>query len=187
MNNLQLGAHEVLELHEVLSHSINEIHMLHLYQPYIRDQELRYIVENQLRFITGEYNQFASNLQLQQEHSEYSNITGFEPRYGLDSPPQFYPKVANHQLTDLDIASGILGLHKMSASKKMTAALECANFSLREALILGAKNCADQAYEMFQYMNIRGIYQVPKLSNQDDVIHQYQEAPDPALFEAVFQ
>ncbi|MGJ7921099.1 spore coat protein [Neobacillus sp. LXY-4] len=183
----QLGAHEVLELHEILSHSINGIHMFHLYEPYIRDQELRSILENQLHFMMDEYNQLASNPQLHHLFREYPASSEFEPRYGLDSPPQFYPKVSNRQLTDQDIASGILGWHKTAAIKKMTAALECADFSLRQAFIQGANNCADQAFELFQYMNIKGYYQVPKLTNQDDVIHQFQEAPDPALFNIQYQ
>ena len=65
----------------------------------------------------------------------------------------------------------------------MISSLECADLHIRESLLQGAKNCADQAYEIFQYMNVRGYYQVPKLTVQDELLSRYQEAPDPLLFQ----
>lgn len=186
MANHQLGAHEVLELHEVLCHSINVLNLFHLYEPHIRDQELKRIIMHQTNFMTKEYNQLVNITNVHSgnvENIEQEDSTlNFEPRYGLDQPIQSYPKPFLRQLMDSDIASGMLNLHKTLAEKKFTSSLECADLSLREGLLQGAKNCADQAYEIFQYMNVRGYYQVPKLVNQDDVLNQYQEAPDPNLF-----
>lgn len=184
MNHSQLGAHEVLELHEILCHSINGINQFLLYEPHIRDERLRDIFFHQMNFMKEEYNQLVSMMDLSSsgKSKSYKVFSAFEPRYGLDQPPQSYPKVYTHQLLDSDIASGMLGYHKSSAVVKMTASLEFANLSLRNVIIQSAKNCADQAYEIFQYMNERGLYQVPILTNQEAVLHQYQEALDPTLF-----
>src|SRR5689334_8996388 len=106
MNHHQLGAHEVLELHEVLCHSINGLNLFHLYLPHIRDQELKRIINHQIQFMTSEYNQLvnipnvysASVNQMEQDER-----LEFEPRYGLDQSIQSYPKPYLRQLTDSDI------------------------------------------------------------------------------------
>jgi spore coat protein CotF len=43
-------------------------------------------------------------------------------------------------------------------------------------LIQGAVNCADQAYDVWQYMNSRGYYQVPTMQQNttDTLINTYQ-------------
>ena len=43
------------------------------------------------------------------------------------------------------------------------AALECANPNLRRMIIQSSNNCAEMAYEIWQFMNEKGYYQVPTM------------------------
>jgi spore coat protein CotF len=79
------------------------------------------------------------------------------------------------QLKDSDIASGVLGIHKTGATFKMLASLECADPNLRRMIQQGAVNCAEQAYEIWQYMNQKGYYQVPTMKEMttNTVVNSY--------------
>lgn len=172
MQNQQLGAHELMEIHEVLSSTINGINQFQLYQPHCQDSELQNIIQNQLNFMTNEYNSLVSllsnktgSLRSNQLGSIRTNAS-FTPTYGLQNPSPNQPNTSIQQLDDRDIASGMLGCSKSSATLRMHAALECADPTIRQALIQGSKNCAEQAYETWQYMNRKGYYQVPTLKDE---------------------
>ncbi|RXT07014.1 spore coat protein [Ammoniphilus sp. CFH 90114] len=81
-------------------------------------------------------------------------------------------------MDDRDVASGMLGFHKSSACKKTTAYLECADPQIRRMIQQGAANCGEQAYEVWQYMNHRGYYQVPTMNEMttNTVAHSYVTA-----------
>ena len=54
MNQVNIGAHEIMDCHEVLCSTINGINLFQLYQPYCQDQELKNILQNQLSFMTND-------------------------------------------------------------------------------------------------------------------------------------
>jgi spore coat protein CotF len=88
------------------------------------------------------------------------------------------PNASMNQMNDQDVASGMLGCAKASATMRMHAALECPDPELRNLLVQGAKNCADQAYETWQFMNGMGYYQVPTLQDMTakTMMNHYQPA-----------
>lgn len=161
-----LGAHEVMEVHEVLNGTIDAINQMQLVRPRVQDQRLGQMLDHQLQFATNEYNSLVDLLHSQgmgQAAPYRSTRSGFQPTYGLQQPGSMSPNTAPDQLDDRDISSILLGIHKASAVKKMLGALECANPNIRRALQQGAVNCAEQAYEIWQYMNELGYYQVPTM------------------------
>lgn len=160
-----LGAHEVMEVHEVLNGAINSINQFQMYAPLIQDVQLKQMLDNQLQFMTNEYNSMVQMLQNQGagQAIPYRSPKSFSPRYGLQNPPPQAPNTSANQMDDRDIASSMLGCHKSTALMKMIGALECANPELRRGLQQGAVNCSEQAYEVWQYMNAQGYYQVPTM------------------------
>ncbi|MFS0638597.1 spore coat protein [Mesobacillus foraminis] len=181
MDHFTLGAHEVLELHEVLEETVSAIHQFRLYQPHVQDDDLRTLISTQLTFMLSEYDYLVSLSE------SISNTKGevykrhnpkVDPVYGLDGPHMIYPKPSLPQMTDRDVASGMLQALKSGAVMKKRASLEIASRPLRDALQQASQNCSEQAYEVFLYMNRRGYYQVPILSNQQDVLRQYQYSPE---------
>lgn len=65
-------------------------------------------------------------------------------------------------ITDRTIAQGALLLHKCGAVRATNSALESAEPHLRSLLANSARTCTDMAYEVFQYMAQRGMYQLPE-------------------------
>lgn len=180
--NQQYGAHELMEVHEVLTDTIDGINQFQLYQPHCQDPQLQNILQNQLGFMTNEYNQMVAAVQ---KHGAQRNVPTMRqadqtaPMYGMSSATASEaPNASMRQMNDRDISSGMLGCSKSSATMRMHGALECADPQLRHLLVQGAKNCADQAYETWQYMNGKGYYQVPTLQENtaQSVLNHYAPA-----------
>lgn len=175
-----LGAHETIEIHEVLTNQINAINHFQLYRGYVQDQMLLQILDRQLQFTASEYNNMV-NLLHQQGGSAavpYRYAGNTAPTYGLDHPAPQAPN-ASVQLDDRSVAGSMLSCHKCSAHLKMLAALECADPQLRRMMQQGAVNCSEQAYEVWQYMNQKGYYQVPTMKEMttNTVLNSFQPAP----------
>ena len=175
-----LGAHETMEVHEVLTSAINGINHFQLYRSFVKDQQLMQILDNQMQFMMDEYNQMVQTLNQQGNNNAvpYNSIANGAPTYGLKNPAPQSPNASMNQLDDRDVSSSMLSCHKTSAAKKMMAALECANPQLRRMMQQGAVNCAEQAYEVWQFMNQKGYYQVPTMKEEttNTVLNSYQTA-----------
>ncbi len=180
MNQVNIGAHEIMECHEVLSCMINGINQFQLLQPYCQDQNLRNILQNQLSFMTNEYNSFVNTLQQKGTSGQLQSVgtnRNTTPMYGIkmNGVPEA-PNASINQLSDRDIAALMLGTHKSGAVMKMHASLEITDSQMREMMLQGAKNCADQAFETWSYMNQKGYYQVPTFDQTTTraMINSYQ-------------
>ncbi|WP_274651417.1 spore coat protein [Paenibacillus humicola] len=161
----QYGAHEVMEVHEVLSCEIDAINNFQLYRPHVKDQQLAHMLEHQLQFMMNGYQSFVQMLNGQgmAQAVPYRAPKNANPVYGLRQPGPVAPNTSAEQIDDRDIACGMLGAHKSAAAKKMMAALECADPQIRGMVQQSANNCAELAYETWQYMNQKGYYQVPTM------------------------
>ncbi|QRG69202.1 spore coat protein [Brevibacillus choshinensis] len=163
MQSHPYGAHEVIELHEVLNSAVDVINTAHLYVPYIRDPQLAQMVHHQLQFMQGEYNGLVFTIQglgagellpyrPMRNHSA-AMATVAQPQHGHWTEPHYAA-----QMDDRDVASALLGMHKNGAKLKMAAALEAGHPQIRDLLLQGSVNCAKQAYEVWGYMQQRGYY-----------------------------
>lgn len=93
------------------------------------------------------------------------------------------PNISPDEMDDRDVASGMLGCHKASASLRMIASLEFADPTLRRMLQQGAINCSEQAFEVGNYMNQKGFYQVPTMKQMttSTMINSFTTAQMPQL------
>ncbi|MFC4766874.1 spore coat protein [Effusibacillus consociatus] len=176
----RFGAHEVMELHEVLTDAIDGINQFQLYRPHVKDPQLGQMLDRQIQFMTQEYNNLvqAVNQQGMVQAIPYRTPQNMNPQYGLNNPATQTPNMNMNQMDDRDVASGMLGCHKASACTRMVAALEFANPQLRRMVQQSAINCAEQAYEVWQYMNMRGYYQVPTMQEMttNTMLNAYGQA-----------
>lgn len=161
----ELGAHEIMELHEVLTDTIDGINQFQLYRTHVQDPQLRSIIDNQISFMTQEYNNMVQTVSQQSagEAVPYRRVKNASPQYGLKHPEPNAPNTSPDEMDDRDVASGMLGCHKSSACLRMKSSLEFADPTLRRMLQQGAINCSEQAFEVWHYMNHRGYYQVPTM------------------------
>ncbi|RIX60149.1 spore coat protein [Paenibacillus nanensis] len=178
-----LGAHETMEVHEILCSAIAGINTMQLYRPHVKDQRLAQIMDKQMQFTINEYNQMVQSVQHlsgqgMAQGTPYRAPSNFQPVYGLDNPAASTPNMSANQIDDRDVSSALLAFHKSSAMMKIIAALECANPQIRSMMQQGAVNCSEQAYEIWQYMNQAGYYQVPTMKEMttNTVLNHYEPA-----------
>jgi spore coat protein CotF len=180
------GAHETMEVHEILNEKIHLINHLSLYAEQAQNSQLRTMIERQLQDSIQSYNQFVNYTQTYQtgQMATHANPATSKPmaqetmqdvQYGLRQPTPVSPQMKG-QLNDQQILSSLLILHKNSAKNAMSAALECADSNLRQMLLNASYGCANQAFETFFVMNQQGLYQVPTMNDHTakTFLHTFQ-------------
>ncbi len=175
----EFGAHELMEAHEVLTNTMDGINTFSLYRQHATDQQLAQIIDRQVNFMEKEYNDMVSYLSNHRGVTPdvYHSRSNTSIKYGLRNPSPSAPHEQSQRLTDRDVASAMLGHLKCGSTAKMRAALECADAQLRHIVMQGAVSCAEQAYEVFTFMNQKGMYQVPTMQHrtQNTVTNMYQQ------------
>ncbi|WP_409302614.1 spore coat protein [Peribacillus sp. SCS-155] len=180
---MPFGAHETMEVHEILLQKVNMISHFNFYATEAKNPQLLDMIVRHQQEEIRTYNDMVSYTH------DYKGFTPVPPntvirsikpqdiKYGLNNPPQFRPE-ADAVLSDAEVAAAVLLCHKNGARNGIWAALECADPNLRQMLINSAVNCVNQAYEVFVFMNQQGLYQVPTLQDHTakTFIHSYQPA-----------
>src|SRR4051812_17878199 len=140
---MPFGAHETMEVHEILLEKINMITHFNFYAQEAKNpQLLDMIVRHQQEEIRS-YNDFVSYTHDYKGFSPIppnTNIRGMNPqeiKYGLKNPPQFAPE-SDAVLSDGEVAAAMLLCHKNAARNGMWATLECADPNLRRMLLNSA-------------------------------------------------
>jgi len=179
----KLGAHEVMQAHEVLTDIIDGINQFELYRPHVKDQQLMQILDNQVNHMYGSYQNLVNYLHNQGMGSAvpYRIPRTQNVKYGLRQPSPVEPNASINYMDDRDVASGMMGCAKASALVCTAAALECADPNLRNMITNCCVSSINQAYELFQYMNQRGMYQVPTLPDKttQTMLNTYQAGSPP--------
>lgn len=176
------GAHEVLDVHEVLSASIGALNMFIMLRPHVQDPELLNILDRQYAFMLDEYNITAECFKTGQDPSHptrsYKMQMGNDSKYGLTPSQPKKPMTSANELNDGIISGFLLNQHKMGATGKTTAALEATNPVVRRVLQDSIPNCIEMAYELSLYQNKKGYYQIPQLSPADmqTMLNMYGQA-----------
>jgi spore coat protein CotF len=177
------GAHETMEVHEILLEKVNMITHFNIYLQEAQNPELRDMIVRHQQEEIRSYNEIVSythDYNAGVPIPPMTNIKAVSPQniqYGLNNPTQFEPR-AETKLGDAEVARAMLCCHKNAARNGMWATLETADPNLRRMLLNSAANCANQAYEVFLFMNKQGLYQVPKMDGHTakTFLHSYQPA-----------
>ena len=181
----RFGANELMMVHEILTDTIDGINQFELYRQHVKDQQLMQIVDNQINYMFNGYNKLVGYLHNQGAGSvvPYRATKSSSVKYGLRQPSSVQPNTSINEMDDRDVASGMMGCHKSSACLRMRGTLECADPTLRSMLTNCAVSSSNMAYEVFQYMNQKGMYQVPTLASQttQTMMGMYQNVQQPSV------
>ncbi|MED4228374.1 spore coat protein [Neobacillus cucumis] len=178
---MPFGAHEAMEVHEILTEKINMINHFHMYAAQAKDPQLKEMIHRHLQEEIKSYDTVVSYTHDYQNFAPMSantNMGSVKPnqiQYGLDNPSMVAPEV-NTTFNDFEIASALLICHKNGAANGVKATLEIADPNLRQVLLNGAVNCVNQAYEVFLFMNQQGQYQIPTMKDHTakTYLHSFQ-------------
>ncbi|MBO8171345.1 MAG: spore coat protein [Bacillaceae bacterium] len=186
---MPFGAHEAMEAHEFMQEKLNMMHHFNIYRQQCRDQNLRQMIDRHLDSTVRAYNEmvgythdYRSPVTTTMGTPSPQPVNQTEPgqiQYGLRQPQPQQPTLNNTVFQDSQIAAAMLSFHKNSARNSVTQALECADPNVRQMMLNSAVNCVNEAYEVFQYMNQKGLYQVPTMDSHTakTFLHHYQPAP----------
>lgn len=165
------GAHELLDVHEVLSAMIAGLNQFVLLRDKVQDQELLSILDRQYAFMLDEYNITMEVYKTGQDPTHptrsYKMQIGNDTNYGLTPGEPKKPIQSANELNDAIISGFMLGCHKTGATGKTTAALESTNPVVRRVLQDSVPNCIEMAFELSLYQNKKGVYQVPQFAQAD--------------------
>ncbi|WP_018132606.1 spore coat protein [Effusibacillus pohliae] len=180
---MPFGAHETMEVHEILSEHKCMIEHFSVYEQQCQDPTLRDMLHRHIQSAIQGYNQLVAYTHdyttAQAKMMPMHTVHQYDIRYGLRNPQPTAPQTGAAQMNDQSIATAVLIAHKNSAKNRMAAALECADPNVRQMLVNGSVTCAQEAYEVFNYMNHRGWYQVPTMNDHTakTMLHHYQPIP----------
>ncbi|TCN22625.1 spore coat protein [Mesobacillus foraminis] len=178
---MPFGAHETMEVHEILTEKLNMISHFNLYASQTKNPELRnMITRHQQEEIksydaivayTHDYTQFTPV----PPNTSVNHVMPEDIQYGLNNPSMLAPET-NAVLNEYEVASAMLIAHKNGAMNGVRASLEIADPNLRQMLMNGAINCINQAYEVFLFMNQQGMYQIPQIKDHTakTFLHSFQ-------------
>jgi spore coat protein CotF len=165
------GAHEINDVHELLTSTINTIDHYTMVEQQVQCRELQDIIRRQKTFMTDEYNTLVECFTTGQDPSKptgkYQMKQGNNVVYGLKQSPPKAPAASPAEIDDQRISSHLLEMVKSAAMHKAIAACESTNPVVRRVIADSIPNCIEMAYELFLYQNKRGFYQVPQFSQAD--------------------
>lgn len=187
MNNMQgtdtlHGGHELMDVHEVLGCLTSTLDQYLLYQQQVKDPELKDMLNRQHQFMLDNYNIlcecFKSGKNPSHHTTRYAMTQNNDVVYGLQPGQPKKPHTNASQITDQCISGYMMGLVKSSASIMTVGALEVTNPVVRRVIADSVPNFIEMAYEIFQYQNKHGYYQVARLDQNDmvNLINSYAPA-----------
>lgn len=169
--NVSHGGHEMFDAHEVLSSIIGVLDHYLMYDQYVKDPELKNILQHQRTFINDVYNisvqAFSTGEDPTHPTQSYKMKQNNDVIYGLKPGQPKKPSTSVNEMNDQSISSFMLGQVKSTASLLTMSALEVTNPVLRRVFADSVPNFIEMGYELFQYQNKHAYYQVPQLSPQD--------------------
>ena len=181
----RFGATELMMVHEALTDTINGINQFELYRQHVKDQQLMQILDSQINHKFNCYNRMVNQLHNQGVGSivPYRTAKSTGVKYGLRQPAAVQPNTGINEMDDRDVASAMLGCNKAAACLKFRGALECTDPNLRNMMVDCAVSAANLAYEVFLYMNQKGMYQVPTMAQQttQTMMGVYQNVNQPSF------
>ncbi|GIP22791.1 MULTISPECIES: spore coat protein [Paenibacillus] len=165
------GGHEIFEAQEIIQCTINILDNYTIYKQFVKDPDLMDILNRQAGYIETQYNLtvecFKSGQKPSQVTEPYLIPDMKEQVYGLKPGQPKKPAASQAEIDDAAISTLMLNQIKPHASGLARSATEVTNPVLRRVLASQSQNFVEMAYELYQYQNVRGYYQVPQLSGQD--------------------
>jgi spore coat protein CotF len=177
------GGHELFDAHEVIAGLINMLDQYQMYDQYIKDPELKSIVQRQTAFVMQTYNTIVESFQTGQDPAvptqQYKMAQNNNVVYGIKPGQPKKPNQSVNELSDKGLSAYMLGNTKSLATLLSMTALEMTNPVLRRVIADSVPNFIELSYEIFLYQNKHGYYQVPQLMEQDmtQMLSSYTKAP----------
>lgn len=181
---MQMLAHEMAELNELLMGCTNSIQSMALFVNQASDPELRNMIQRHYAVHVQDYNMKVEFASRQQGSTDTLNVpmmpTGGQ--FQIPQAPQMVPiqpEVKLQQLDDRAIATSYLLTLKRSGREYAWSAFETSTPQLRAFLEDAFRMCSHQAFEVWQFMVRKGWYATAMAPQQavQQMATVYREVP----------
>ncbi len=180
------AAHELLATNELLRKNSSDIEFHALCAEMTQDPELKRMLQQHVQMMEQSYHQGIQLLQHKGANAAAATVRTMhthamqQPHVGFQNPQAMpAPQTSNiNRLSDMSICTLILNSHKAGSMFGMMWANECVDPDIRSFHVMCANNCERMAYDIWQYMNARGYYEVPAMPAHDArmMMQAYQPA-----------
>jgi spore coat protein CotF len=161
---MQLAAHEIHDLHELIMSCVNSITNMGMFIEAAQDEELKAMLQKHFPVHIQDYNmkvEFVKNDNGSTQKLNVPALTKCLQDY-IQSPvsefPPITPRTVVQQMNDREIVTAYLLTLKRAGKEYAWAAMEIANPDIREFLKDAFTMCCNQSYEVWQYMVKKGYY-----------------------------
>lgn len=161
---MQLAAHEVHDLHELIMSCVNSITNMAMFVNVAQDQELKTMIQGHFAAHVQDYNMKVEYISNETGPSQKLNVPQLNrslqdyTKSPSNNFPPVTPRTDVQQMNDREIATGYLLTLKRAGREYAWAAMEASNPELREFLKDAFTMSCNHAYEVWQYMVKRGYY-----------------------------
>lgn len=186
---MQLAAHEVHDLHELIVSCVNSISNMAMFKNIVKDPELKAMIERHFPAHIQDYNmkvEFISNANGPTQKFNVPDLNAILRDYTkspVTSFPPITPRTNIQQMDDREIATAYLLTLKRAGREYAWSAMEASNPAVRQFLKDAFTMSCNHAYDVWQWMVNKGFYPLEPApqSTLSTVSSIYHEVREPAL------
>lgn len=186
---MQLAAHEIYDLHELIMSCVNSITNMAMFINTAQDEELKSMIQRHFPAHVQDYNmkvEYVSKVNGSAQTLDVPPLARTLQDY-TKSPtgsfPSITPRTEVQKMEDREIATAYLLTLKRAGREYAWSAMEAGNPDLREFLKDAFTMSCNHAFEVWQYMVRKGYYPLePAPQNTTDTISSiYGEVREPVM------
>lgn len=186
---MQLAAHEVYDLHELIVSCVNSISNMAMFKNMAKDPELKAMIERHFPAHVQDYNmkvEFVSKANGSTQKLNVPSLNAVLQDYTKSPTNNFHPitpRTSIQQMDDREIATAYLLTLKRAGREYAWAAMEAGNPTVREFLKDAFTMSCNHAYDVWQWMVQKGYYPLePASQNTLNTLSSiYYEVREPSL------
>ena len=161
---MRLASHEVHDLHELTMSCLNTITNMAMFLNMVQDEELKNMMQQHFPLHVQDYNmkvEYLSSANGPTQKLDVSQLNKALQDYTkspTDNFPPATPRTSIQQMNDREIVTAYLLTLKRAGREYAWAAMEASNPELREFLKDAFTMSCNHAYDVWQYMVVKGYY-----------------------------
>ncbi|QGU94448.1 spore coat protein [Clostridium bovifaecis] len=186
---MQLAAHELYDLHELIISCVNSITNMAMFKNAVKDPELKAMIEQHFPLHVQDYNmkvEFVAKAEGSTQKLKVPDLNKMLNSY-TQSPtntfPPITPRTDVQQMDDREMATAYLLTLKRAGREYAWAAMEVSNPEIRQFLKDAFTMSCNHAYDVWQWMAKKGYYPIQPApqSEINTIAGIYNEVKEPAL------
>lgn len=170
---MQLAAHELYDLHELIVSCVNSITSMALFKNMAQDQELKDMLEKHFPYHIQDYNMKVEYVKNASGANEKLNVPDLNvilkdfTKAPVNEFPPVTPGTSIQKMNDREIATAYLLTLKRAGREYAWSAMEASNPDIRQFFKDAFTMSCNHAYDVWQWMVKKGYYPLSPAPQSD--------------------